>query len=167
MDTGPVFGTVVEPIGPRDTSGQLLERLSAVGAELLRATIDGLAAGRLVGVPQSADGVSYAPKLTSDDARVDWSMPALRVDRQVRACTPAPGAWTTFGSDRVKLGPVLPMAADPLPPGQLLVEPEQVLVGTATQPVRLGEVQPAGKRSMPATDWARGLRRGSAVEMFQ
>ena len=166
MDTGPVFGTVVEPIGPRDTSGQLLERLSAVGAELLRATIDGLAAGRLVGVPQSADGVLTRPN--SPPTTPGWIGQCRRC-ASTGKCGPAPRlpGLDDFSGPTASLGPVLPMAADPLPPGQLLVEPEQVLVGTATQPVRLGEVQPAGKRSMPATDWARGLRRGSAVEMFQ
>ncbi|MDQ1246414.1 MAG: methionyl-tRNA formyltransferase [Actinomycetota bacterium] len=159
MDTGPVFGMLTETIGPHDTAGDVLDRLAESGAELLRATMDALAADRLTAVPQPTDGVSYAPKLEVADARVDWTAHAMRVDRLVRACTPAPGAWTTFREARVKLGPVR-LAADvpPLPPGSLSVAKSRVLVGTATVPVELGEVQPVGKRPMAAADWARGVR---------
>lgn len=161
LDAGPVYGTVTEPIGPRDTSGDLLERLAKSGAELLVRTIDGIAKNELVPRPQGSEGVSYAPKLTPDDARVDFTAPALRVDRLIRACTPAPGAWTRFRGIRIKLGPVEPLPdAAPLPPGQLVATSRDVLVGTATHPVRLGEVQPQGKKAMPAADWARGARIG-------
>lgn len=159
MDTGPVFGTVVEPIGPRDTSGEVLIRLAEAGAGLLRATIDGIAAGELVAVPQPADGASLAPKIEVADAQVDWSAPDLAVDRQIRACTPAPGAWTTFRGDRVKLQPVRRAAEAPeVAPGQLLPHEGQWLVGTGTRGVLLDQVQPAGKRAMPAADWLRGVR---------
>jgi methionyl-tRNA formyltransferase len=154
LDTGPVLGMVTEEIRPNDTSGDLLERLAHSGARLLVASLDGLADGELRAVPQPAEGVSFAPKLSPDDVRVDWTAPALRVDRLVRAATPAPGAWTTFDGTRVKLGPVRVTTEDPLPPGVL----HDGLVGTATQPVRLGDVQPEGKRRMPAADWLRGLR---------
>ncbi|MEY9213029.1 methionyl-tRNA formyltransferase [Thermobifida halotolerans] len=161
LDSGPVYGTVTEPINPRDTSGDLLERLSRSGAELLVRTLDGIAEGELVPRPQSTEGVTYASKLTSDDARVDFTAPAMHVDRLVRACTPAPGAWTLFRGARLKLGPVQPVADAPaLPPGRLAVGRKEVLVGTATHPVRLGDVQPQGKKAMPAADWARGVRPG-------
>ncbi|GAA2732363.1 methionyl-tRNA formyltransferase [Actinocorallia aurantiaca] len=159
LDTGPVFGHLTEPIRPDDTSGTLLERLSHAGARLLRDTMDGLEAGALRPVPQPEEGVSHAAKLTPEDARVDWSAPAMRVDRLCRACTPAPGPWTTFRDDRLKLGPVrLAAGAGPLAPGELKVTKNEVLVGTATHPVALGEVQPPGKKRMRAVDWARGLR---------
>ncbi|MBY8875274.1 methionyl-tRNA formyltransferase [Micromonospora sp. PLK6-60] len=159
LDTGPVYGTVTDEIRPTDTSGDLLERLAHSGAGLLVAVLDAIAAGTARALPQPADGVSLAPKLTVDDARVRWSDPAFAVDRRIRACTPAPGAWTTFRADRVKLGPVTPVANSPeLKPGELLVEKAGVLVGTATTPVRLGEVRAAGKKAMPAGDWARGVR---------
>src|SRR4051812_26161869 len=106
LDSGPVFGMLTTEIGPRDTSGELLERLAVDGARLLVATLDGIAEGSLRPQPQPADGVTIAGKLTPTDARVDWSAPALRVDRLVRACTPIPGAWTTFRDRRLKLGPV-------------------------------------------------------------
>jgi methionyl-tRNA formyltransferase len=154
LDTGPVFGVLTERVRPADTSGDLLGRLATAGAELLVATLDGLEAGSLHAVPQPAEGVSLAPKLTPDDARVDWSAPAIRVDRLVRACTPAPGAWTTLRDRRVKLGPVT-LAEGSLAAGEISAGGS---VGTATTPVRLGEVRPEGKGAMPAVDWLRGLR---------
>ncbi|MCO8276651.1 methionyl-tRNA formyltransferase [Actinoplanes sp. TRM 88003] len=159
LDTGPVYGTLTEDIRPTDTSGDLLERLATEGAGLLVAVLDAIEAGTARAHTQPADGISLAPKLTVDDARIRWGDPAFAVDRRVRACTPAPGAWTTLRDDRLKLGPVRPVANAPaLAPGDLLVERTQVLVGTATTPVALGEVRAAGKKPMPATDWARGLR---------
>ena len=165
LDTGPVYGMVTETIAPDDTSGALLERLARSGATLLVATLDGIEAGRVVAEPQPADGVSHAPKIEVDDARVDWHAPAIRVDRLVRACTPVPGAWTTVRGERLKLvrariearTPVAASSAPTLRPGQVDVG-SSVRVGTATVPVVLDEVQPAGKRRMAATDWARGAR---------
>lgn len=159
LDTGPVYGTVTDEVRPTDTSGDLLERLAHAGAGLLVAVLDALAAGTARAEPQPADGVSLAPKLTVEDARVRWTDPAFAVDRRIRACTPAPGPWTTFRDDRVKLGPVTPVANGPeLKPGELLVEKSRVLAGTATTPVQLGEVRAAGKKAMSASDWARGAR---------
>jgi methionyl-tRNA formyltransferase len=153
LDTGPCFGMLTERIRPTDTSGELLCRLAVAGAGLLVATLDGLESGAVHAVPQSSEGVSLASKISVDDARVDWHAPGLRVDRLVRACTPAPGAWTTFRDKRVKLGPVT-LADVQLSPGRL----EGDLVGTATQSVRLGTVRPEGKGQMAAGDWLRGLR---------
>ncbi|MFJ6197596.1 methionyl-tRNA formyltransferase [Micromonospora sp. NPDC092111] len=166
LDTGPVFGTLTDEIRPADTSGALLDRLAESGAGLLVAVLDAIEAGTARAEPQPADGVSLAPKLTVEDARVRWTDPAFAVDRRVRACTPAPGPWTTFRGDRVKLGTVLPVPDGPeLKPGELLVEKSRVLAGTATTPVRLGEVRAAGKKAMPATDWARGVRVGAGEEL--
>ena len=153
LDTGPVFGVLTEQVRPGDTSGDLLGRLSVAGAGLLVATLDGIEDGTVQPVPQPPDGVSLAPKVLAQDARVDWSAPALRVDRVVRACTPAPGAWTTLRGRRVKLGPVRP-TEDVLPVGELRGD----LVGTGTTAVRLGTVRPEGKGEMAAADWLRGLR---------
>jgi methionyl-tRNA formyltransferase len=159
LDTGPVYGTVTEEIRPADTSGDLLGRLAVSGAGLLVAVLDAIEAGTGRAHPQPSDGVTFAPKITVEDARVRWNDPAFAVDRRIRACTPAPGAFTTFRGERVKLGPVRPIANGPsLNYGDLHVERAQVLVGTATTPVALGEVRAAGKKAMPATDWARGLR---------
>lgn len=159
LDTGPVYGTVTDEVRPADTSGDLLERLAHSGAGLLVAVLDALEAGTARAEPQPADGVSLAPKLTVEDARVRWADPAFAVDRRIRACTPAPGPWTTFRGDRVKLGPVTPVANGPeLKPGELLAEKARVLAGTGTVPVQLGEVRAAGKKAMSAGDWARGAR---------
>jgi methionyl-tRNA formyltransferase len=161
LDAGPVYGVLTEPIRPADTAGDLLERLSIAGAELLVATLDGIGAGELEAREQPADGVSLAPKVSPADAQVDWRAPAIAIDRQVRACTPEPGAWTQLDGVRVKLLPVKLAAADsPLAPGELRVQRDRVLAGTGSGPVELGEVQPDGKRRMRAADWARGLHSG-------
>ncbi|MGK4579683.1 methionyl-tRNA formyltransferase [Kitasatospora sp. HPMI-4] len=160
LDSGPVFGLLTEEIRPTDTSGVLLDRLAHAGAKLLVATMDGIEDGTLQAVPQPADGVTLAPKITVEDARIDWSHPALRVDRVVRGCAPAPGAWTTFRGERLKLsGPVKPLAdAAVLAPGELAVAKNSVRVGTGSHEIELGEVQPQGKKPMRAADWARGVR---------
>jgi methionyl-tRNA formyltransferase len=191
LDAGPVFGTLTERIRPSDTSGDLLQRLALSGAELLVRTLDAIEDGTVRAVPQPADGVSFAPKLTPADARVDWKLPAHLIDRQLRACTPDPGGWTEFGAappdaggqpgtgqpgtgqpgtgrpdaGRLKLWPVtlaagagLASGGAGLAPGELRIDRNAVYAGTGTIPVRLGDVQPQGKRRMPAADWARGLR---------
>ncbi len=183
LDAGPVFGTLTEPIGAADTSGDLLGRLAVAGARLLVDTLDAIEDGTVGAVQQPSDGISFAPKLTPADARVDWKLPAHLIDRQIRACTPDPGAWTEFDGGRLKLWPVTPAAgaglvggqragrttagtaagghAAPLTgslaPGELRVDRNAVYAGTGTIPVRLGDVQPPGKRRMPAADWARGI----------
>jgi methionyl-tRNA formyltransferase len=153
-----VYGVVTEAIRPDDTAGTLLERLAHSGAGLMVATLDGIEDGTLVAVPQPAEGVSLAPKITVDDAHVDWQQPGRHVERLVRACTPAPGAWTTFRDERIKLGPLRLRGSNDLEPGQLSVSKSGVSVGTATLDVELGEVQPPGRRPMPAAAWARGAR---------
>ena len=161
LDAGPTYGVLTEPIRPSDTAGSLLERLSVAGAGLLVTTLDLIESGELEARPQPTDGVSLAPKVNPADAEVNWKVPAVAVSRLIRACTPAPGAWTMLDGTRVKLLPVTSpgAAADvALGPGELLVTRDAVLVGTATTPVQLGDVQPSGKRLMPAPEWARGLR---------
>lgn len=168
LDAGPVFGVVTETIRPDDTAGDLLGRLAVSGAELLVATLDGIESGQLEARPQPAEGVSLAPKITTEDARVRWDQPATAVDRQIRACTPSPGAWSMLGEARLKLWPVdpAPDGADsggPLAPGEVRILRAAVLVGTATTPVGLGGIQPPGKRRMRAADWARGLRQDTTT----
>ena len=145
LDTGPVFGVVTEAIRPDDTSGALLERLAASGAGLLVATMDGIEQGALDPRPQPADGVSFAGKITVPDAEVDWTTPAQHVDRLVRACTPAPGAWTTFRGERLKLGPV------------------RVRESTASRPARWPSTSPASRsqRRAPPSNSGWSSRRAS------
>ncbi|MGW8635204.1 methionyl-tRNA formyltransferase [Streptomyces sp. NPDC055793] len=159
LDSGPVYGTVTETVRSTDTSGDLLTRLAFAGAGLLAATMDGIEDGTLDAVPQPADGVTLAPKITVEDARIDWAAPALRVDRVVRGCTPAPGAWTTFRGERLKLVQAVPLPGrNDLAPGQLAPGKNNVYVGTGSYAVELLWVQAQGKKPMRAADWARGAR---------
>jgi methionyl-tRNA formyltransferase len=165
LDSGPVYGVVTETIQPTDTSGDLLERLAISGAALLSATLDGIGDGTLTPRPQSADGVSIAPKITVEEARVRWELPAPVVERRIRAVTPNPGAWTMIDDLRIKLGPVQIDADAPesLPPGVIQVDRKSVRIGTGSEPVRLGQIQPPGKKLMNAIDWARGARLDAAA----
>lgn len=157
LDTGDVILTEHTAIAPEDTSGALLERLAVGGAEVLKNAMDMLEDGTAEPAPQPKEG-TYATKITTEMARVEWTEPADVVDRTVRAFTPAPGAWTTLGGERFKVGPVTMTDADSLSPGAVAVDKKSVRVGTATSDVVLGQVQPPGKKMMNATDWARGLK---------
>lgn len=168
LDTGPVLGTVTEEIRTTDTADDLLTRLAYSGGDLLVATMDGLATGQLEAQPQQGEA-TYAPKISTAQARVEWSQPAFAIDRHIRAHTPGPGAWTMWDEARVKVGPVSPVEAaaavpEHLEPGQLYIAKNAVFVGTATQPVQLGKIQPPGKKMMNAADWARGLGKDAEVK---
>ncbi len=157
LDTGPVFGTLTETVGPEDTAGELLERLSHSGAVLLAQTLSAIDAGKAAAVPQSGE-VSLAPKLTLDDGRLDWEHPALALGRQARGVTPEPGAWTVMDGQRIKLAPVrLRPDVSGLAPGSVSLQGKSVLVGTGSHAVELTRIQPAGKKMMAAADWARGM----------
>jgi methionyl-tRNA formyltransferase len=189
LDTGPTFGVMTEAVKPHDTAGDLLVRLAQAGAGLLVATLDALEAGELHAVPQPWEGVSLAPKISVQDARICWGAPALAVDRHIRGCTPAPGAWTTFRGERLKIHPVtldldaqdalgaqddprarvagaglvvptgeLSAAGELIAAGEVAATKRAVHVGTTSGRVRLGIVQPQGKKPMDAADWARGVR---------
>jgi methionyl-tRNA formyltransferase len=158
LDAGPIFATVSEPIRQNDTAGDLLRRLSLSGAQLLVDTLDGIEDGTLTPTPQpeTDSQVSYASKITVDDARIDWTQPAEMVDRLIRACSPAPGAWTTFGGDRFKINSAR-ISDTRLAPGTLKITKNVVHVGSGTRALELGEVQAQGKKPMVAADWARGV----------
>ena len=166
LDAGPTYGVVTERVRPDDTAGTLLARLAEAGAPLLAATLDGIEDGSLEARPQPDDGVTVAPKITVEDAEVVWREPAVAVDRRIRACTPAPGAWTPLEGERLKLGPVRIDADGPeLAPGEVAVAKSSVHVGTGTTPVRLGTVKAFGKKQMAAADWARGLRSAATLRV--
>ncbi len=163
LDTGAVYGVLTERVRPDDTAGELLTRLAQAGAGLLVATLDGIEDGTVQARPQAEDGVSLAPKITAEDARIDWATPASAIERRIRGCTPDPGAWTTWRADRLGVGPVSSAVPDGLldrdpVAGELVVTRHAVIVGTGSDPVVLGEVTPAGRRPMRAVDWARGAR---------
>jgi methionyl-tRNA formyltransferase len=164
LDSGPVYGIVTETIRTNDTAGELLDRLALSGGELLEATLDGIADGSLTPVPQAADGVSVAPKVSVEEARIRWDLPAHVIDRRIRAMTPNPGAWTMIGDMRIKVGPVSSEeSGDAVEPGVIVAERSRVLIGTGSVPVQLGQIQPPGKKPMAAADWARGARLDTAV----
>ncbi|UFU08289.1 methionyl-tRNA formyltransferase [Ruania halotolerans] len=176
LDTGPVLGTMTEAIRPTDTSGDLLERLATSGSALLTASLDAIADGSASPQAQPDEGVSLAPRLTTADGQIDWRHPAAAIDRRIRGCTPAPGAWTTRDGARVKIGPIrladtsaagtsstASAAESALAPGHLSISDDGVMVGTGTAPVLLGQIAPPGKSWMAATDWARGARLDSAA----
>lgn len=159
LDTGDIICQEPELIRPTDTADDLLTRLAYDGGDLLVRTMDDLASGQATLSPQEGEA-SYAPKITKEDARIDWTLPAEEIDRAIRAHTPGPGAWTTLGEDRVKIGPVLIGDSDAtgVAPGTVTVSKNTVTVGTGTTAVVLQMIQPPGKKMMAAADWARGLK---------
>lgn len=160
LDTGDILATLEERIQPTDTADDLLTRLAYAGADLLVETMDGLEDGSISPQPQEGEA-TYAHKIATEDARIEWAAPADVIDRHIRAHTPGPGAWTLLGESRLKVGPISladgESGASALRPGEVRVGKKEVLVGTGSTAVRLGEVQPPGKKMMNAADWGRGL----------
>lgn len=165
LDAGDVYGELRRRVEPGTTSGDLLADLARSGADLVAEVVDAIAAGDAVAVPQ-AGTPSYAPKLTIDDARLDWSRPTAEVDARLRGVTPEPGAFTEVDGVRVKVLEAAPAPADGRPdlaPGRVALHSKRVLVGTADGAMRLDRVQPAGRTAMAAADWWRGLGVDEAV----
>jgi methionyl-tRNA formyltransferase len=156
LDAGPVFASERAAIGRVQTAGHLLESLSESGARLLAGVVDDITAGTAVATPQEGE-VTLAPKLGLDDARLDWTQPAARIDARRRGVTPEPGATTSLDGERFKvLDATIAHSAPRLDPGVVALRGRSVHVGTADDPLELLTVQPAGKRPMPAVDWWRG-----------
>ncbi len=162
LDAGDVFATEQRPIGRNETAGHLLDSLAASGASVLARVVDDLAEGTAAATPQSGEATA-APKLALEDGRLDWTQDAAALDARIRGVTPEPGAFTTIDDTRLKVH-AASIAHDvpPLRPGSIGERGGRVYAGTATAPLELVEVQPAGKRAMPAADWWRGLD-GSTV----
>ena len=160
LDAGPVFARVEQPIGRNETAGHLLEVLAERGAELLGSVVDDLAAGSARAEPQMGE-VTLAPKLELQDGRLDWSRPAVELDARIRGTTPEPGAFAFLAEgERLKvLDAAIAHDVARLAPGEFDLRAGRLLVGTATDPLHLVTVHPAGKRAMPAADWWRGRAR--------
>ncbi|HEX7349685.1 methionyl-tRNA formyltransferase [Brachybacterium sp.] len=157
LDTGDVLSTAHTSIGPFETSGGLLERMSLDGAAVLLSALDALEAGTAALTPQDHDLATHAPKLSTAEAEIDWTLPAEQVSAHIRGMSPQPGAWTMLKGARAKiLGLEQAPEHAPLPPGRLEATRRQVLVGTGTDVIALSTLAPAGKRPMRAVDWARG-----------
>jgi methionyl-tRNA formyltransferase len=158
LDAGPVLATAEYRLGPDETAGAALTALTGLGTRVLIDTLDALEAGTAVAQDQAEDGVTLAPKLTVAGARIDWTQPAVAIDRQVRANNPSPVAWTELDGDRFRVLEAVPVAGAGLAPGELRPDKRDVLVGTGSGSLQLRLVQPAGKRPLAAADWGRGLR---------
>jgi methionyl-tRNA formyltransferase len=163
LDAGDVYATLQQPIGAHQTAGHLLGVLADSGAELLATVVDSLADGTGAAVPQHGE-VTLAPKLTLADGRLDWTMPADQVDARFRGTSPEPGAFTEVGDERIKVVDAS-VARDTarLDAGRIELRAGRLLVGTATDPLELITVHPAGKRAMSAADWWRGRAAGATA----
>jgi len=156
LDAGDVFGQITEPVGRHQTAGSLLEQLSVSGAALLLRVVNELANGTAVATPQAGE-VTLAPKLTLPDGAIDFSQSAEVVANLIRGVTPEPGAFTTLDGARLKvLDAHVAREAPRVQPGHFALEGRRVLVGTASDPIELVTVLPAGKKAMAAADWWRG-----------
>lgn len=164
MDEGPVLATQEVPVEPSDTAGTLGERMAALGAPLLVETITRYAAGDVQPVEQDHARATYATKITTEEARIDWKQPARAIADLVRGLNPAPGAWTEWDGRRLKVWEVRP-TGDELAPGTLQAGGGKLLAGTGTEAVELADVQLAGKRRMGGGELARGLRLGPEARL--
>jgi methionyl-tRNA formyltransferase len=165
LDTGDVIATAPATIGEFETSGELLERMAADGAALLLQALDALEDGTATLTAQDHAAATRAAKLSTAEARIDWTRPAPEVSAHIRGMSPQPGAWTLLDGARTKilgLEAVEEAAAASVPsaPGALVATKRQVLVGTGTEPLAIATLAPAGKRPMRAADWARGAGLG-------
>ena len=163
LDAGDMFAIESRPIGRNQTAGHLLDSLAASGAGLLSRVVDQLADGTAVATPQSRRDDDRRRSSTLEDGRLDWSQDAVTIDARIRGVTPEPGASTMVDDARLKVHAASIAHDVPrLDPGRIEERGGRVYVGTGTVPLELIDVQPAGKRAMPAADWWRGLD-GSAV----
>jgi len=151
LDTGPILLQQTLPFGPTDTTGDLHDRLSDLGADLIVQALDGLDA--LTPRPQSEDGATYATKIDKAEARVDWTLPAAQVDRLIRGLSPIPGAWCLAGDERMKLLRSRVVEGAGLP-GQVL---HGFTIACGSGAIEVVEAQRDGKRPMPAADALRGM----------
>jgi methionyl-tRNA formyltransferase len=156
LDAGDVFGMLTEPIGALQTAGNLLDSLATSGADLLARVVDNLADGSARAEPQVGD-VTLAPKLSLPDGAIDWNRDARLVSAHIRGVTPEPGAFTELDGARLKVLEVaIARDAQRREPGEFALDGKTLVVGTATDPLELVTVHPAGKKAMRATDWWRG-----------
>lgn len=164
LDTGPVFATHRRELQADETAGEVLSDLAETGGTLLADTLSDIAAGTEVAMPQQGE-VSWAPKINSRQVQIDASQPADVVRGLINGASPAPGAWATLEGDmtkpqRLKVGGAAPVHDVPdhaKTPGTFILEPKRVLLVCQDSVIELTQVQPSGKRMMPATDWARGV----------
>lgn len=161
LDTGDMISRVEVPIGEEDTSGTMFAKLSSAGAKLLIETLPALEAGTVAAVPQDEALATYAPNLTREDERIDWSASARQIFNQVRGLVPAAGAFTYWQAEPFKVWAcaVADEAAAGAAPGTIVeAGPAGIVVQAGSGTLRLLEVQPAGKKAMAAADWLKGAK---------
>ncbi len=160
MDTGPILAQASCPITADDTTGTLTATLADLGAQLLVDTLPRWLGGELAAQPQDHEQATYCRPLTKEDGRLDWTRPAEFLSRQIRACNPWPGAFTTWQGRRLKILLARPHPGDPgnCPPGQVIALVDGIGVVTGAGLLELAEVQLAGKNAMDAQQLARGQR---------
>lgn len=158
MDEGPILAAEATPVAATETAGEVGERLSVVGAKLLVEALPAYVEGRLLPEPQDHERATYAPKITSEDARIDWTKSASQIANLVRGLNPGPVAWTTFRGGRVRVLRAVPVEGrHDLQSGEVVAE-DELLVGTGDGALRLLELQMPGKRPLEGSQVARGLR---------
>ncbi|MFN3337965.1 MAG: methionyl-tRNA formyltransferase [Thermomicrobium sp.] len=159
LDAGPIVRQVVTPILPEDTGQSLSSRLAALAAEILPETVRDWVEGRVTPVAQDEQKATYTRPLTKGDGRVDWSLPAERIERMIRALQPWPCAWTVIRGRRlILLRAYLTQKHEGLAPGCLAPTSTELLVGTGSCALALDIVQPEGKKPMRGIEWWRGAR---------
>ncbi|NNC10576.1 methionyl-tRNA formyltransferase [Planctomonas sp. JC2975] len=163
LDAGDVFDAVERPVGADETAGELLDSLAVAGSELVLRVVDAIANGTAVATPQEGEP-TLAPKLTLGDGRLDVQRDARAVYSRIRGVTPEPGAFVNVGGTRVKVLAAARSGAQQLQPGELLLQGSRAYLGTASAPLELVTVQPAGKRAMAGADWLRGLQGRARVD---
>ncbi len=159
MDTGPMY--VQEDVLPQpyESAGEMLERMSVIGPEVISKALEMIEAGS-VPTPQSLEGVSYAPKISKEEARISWAQDSMHIDRHIRAFTPEPGAWTTWRSSSLRIDRARPIFVEgDFAPASVINHGGHIVIacGDGTG-LALEEVTPAGKKSMSAESWANGAR---------
>jgi methionyl-tRNA formyltransferase len=159
LDSGPVLHQVATTIGEDETGGELTRRLAALGAEALVETLSRLPRHALGGQPQDDALATYAPKITRETARIDWTANAAQVARTIRAFDPIPGAWSRLGETELKLFGARPSAASAGEPGTMAVDGDRLIVAAGGGAVEIAEVQPAGKKRLEVSAWLRGAGR--------
>jgi methionyl-tRNA formyltransferase len=157
LDTGPVLLREALPILPDDTAETLHDRLATLGARLVVAALEGLANGALVATPQPVDGVTYAAKLDKQEARIDWTRPAVEIGRQVRAFNPVPGASARMRGTEIKVWQAAPADGTGAPGAVIAIDPEGIVVAGGSGALRLETLQRAGGRRLAAREFLRGF----------
>ncbi len=160
LDTGPVFIERAVDIAPRETAGSLHDKLAALGAEALMETLGGLIAGTLQARPQPEAGITYARKITKEEAVIDWSRPAADIDRQVRAFNPVPGAETAWRGQQLKIWDAEPAGpcGDAVPGTVVAADAGGIVVATGAGSLKLARLQLAGRKATTAADFLNAHR---------